>query len=256
MTSKKPSSVFETAIARKRDANGVLATPIHALEALWHHPRRVELAQWWWFNPFGFTFCGLRMWDSEDGQHRLIGVAQWHPQMPDLVVYAAGSREHLMDPSVIADVANGVFACHGRAGPAPILPTLPTGIDLRGTNAYFPFLAMRLRERMLELAAREDRRSLLTTSAFLEATRGDPYQRCSMDFLGADRAAIPKLRELAVDDSAANALQQEVERIVSLCGEDASSPSGDASTEDEVRRWWELVTHPEHLESERSIILG
>lgn len=255
MAERNASRVFETAIARKLDADGVLATPIHAYEALRRYPRRIDVAQWWWFNPFGFTFCGLRIWDSDDLRHRMIGVVQWHPKFPDDIVYAAGAREQLMDPSALARAASGMFRRHARSSPAAILPSLPTGIDFRSANAMLPLLATRVREQILAVAAHQERRALLATCAFMEAAHGDPYQRCSMEMLGAERASLPRLRELASDEDAFRRLEAEIGRIEVICG--ASSAAGDGlPTEDEVLRWWTLVTDAAHLDAERSLISG
>ncbi len=253
MSHHKASRVFATAMDRKEDAGFVLPTPIHALDALGSHPRSTDLVQWWWFNPIGFTFCALRLWDSDDGQHRLLGVAQWHPQTPDLVVYAAGLREQLMDPGALASAADGIFARYGRSARDAIMPTLPTGIDFRSANMTLPLLALRLRNRIEALAALEERRSLLSTCALLAASIGNPYQRCSMELLGADRSALAKLRELANDEDAADQLARDIEQIEAECA--TAVGGGGAPTEEDISQWWGLVTDHEHLDSERSLIL-
>jgi hypothetical protein len=121
----------------KADDLGVLAKPLEAFSVLHDFERYFDIAQWWWFNPFGSTMCGLRLFDAVELDTRLVTVAQFHERSREITVYAAGQRAKLVDLHALAPVIERVFSRYGYAHSPKFLPHPPTGIDLRRPAQVF-----------------------------------------------------------------------------------------------------------------------
>jgi hypothetical protein len=127
----------------------VLARPFEAFSIPHDFEDIFDIVQWWWFNPFGSTMCGLRLFDAVELDTKLVPAAQYHGRSCEITVYAAGPRAKLVDLRTLALVIERVFSRYGYAHSPKFLPHLPTGVVLRRAAQVFLTLMPVLRDGFL-----------------------------------------------------------------------------------------------------------
>ena len=229
---RNPAQVFESAMDAQVDDLGVLAKPLEAFSALHDFEDIFDIVQWWWFNPLGSTMCALRLFDFMPTKTRLVTVAQYHERSREITVYAAGQRAKLVDVRMLAPVIDRIFSHYGYAHSPKFLPHLPTGIDMRHPSQCLPTLIPLLRDGFLAAARNQSRETVLRTCRFMESYPNDPYERTKHEVLDA-------VGESPSGDAA----------------RDAGSGGDGPPTDDDLQRWWSLVTDAQHVEIERELVL-
>ena len=223
--------LFSDAMSASRDEFGVLDVPIEAFDELQDWDQIADIVQWWWFNPLGCTMCTLRVWDSEDGSVRLVGTAQFHPRNRQIIVFAAAPRRQAVELGFLCGLVGRVFENYAWHADLAILPTLPTGVDVRRTALHFPRMLSVIESSFFSAARHQSLSTVLETCQSMENHPLDPYERTKHEVL----AAI---------DGAARGKRTKPD----------PANSGPPTNED-LRRWWKLVTDSEHVELERSLVL-
>ena len=64
------------------------ARSLGAFSVLHYFDRFFDIAQSWWFKPFGSTMCGLRLFDAVELDTRLVTVAQFHERSLEIRMVA------------------------------------------------------------------------------------------------------------------------------------------------------------------------
>ena len=210
----------------------MLAKPLEAFSVLHDFERYFDIAQWWWFNPFGSTMCGLRLFDAVELDTRLVTVAQFHERSREITVYAAGQRAKLADLRALARVIDCVFSRYGYAHSPRFLPHLPTGIDLRRPSQVFPMLMPFVRDGFFTAARGQTRETVLRACRFMESYPNDPFERTKHEVL-----------EAMGESPSGDAVR------------DAGSGGDGPPIDDDLQRWWSLVTDAQHVEIERELVL-
>jgi hypothetical protein len=232
MNWQDPAHVFEAAAEANADDLGVLTRPLEAFSVLHDFEDIFDIVQWWWFNPLGSTMCALRLFDFMPLKSRLVTVAQYHERSREITVYAAGPRAKLVDLRTLAPVIERVFSRYGYAHLPKFLPHLPTGIDLRQLARSMPMLVPVLEDGFLAAARNQTRSTVLRACRFMESYPNDPFERTKHEVLEA-------MGESPSGDAARG----------------AESGGDGPPTDDDLQRWWNLVTDAQHVEIERELVL-
>jgi hypothetical protein len=246
--------IFAQACAQECDDDFVLGEPLPALEQLGRLEHVGDLAQWWWFNPSGHTMCGLRVWDSPATNQRLLGVAQWHHLAPSVVIYAAGSLAELSLSEALARTVSGVFEQHACDGDHPILPTLPSGVDLRQVESLIPVVWSALRTAFCNAAGTQSERCIRTTTYAMLAKPVDPRGRANLETKIGMLDAAEDLRKLAHLSGSTSRVDAFLDSLDELRKAREQWSTDTRASRDDVAQWWQLVTAQDHLNAERALI--
>jgi hypothetical protein len=150
----------------------------------------------------------------------------------ELALHPSAPGDGIADLHALAQVIDRVFSRYGYAHSPKFLPHLPTGIDLRRPSQVFPMLMPFVRDGFFTAARGQTRETVLRACRFMESYPNDPFERTKHEVLEA-------MGESPSGDAS----------------RDAGSGGDGPPTDDDLQRWWSLVTDAQHVEIERELVL-
>jgi hypothetical protein len=209
--------------AGKRHKGDILPGPVTGCEVL-GKVRGMPVLSWMYFNPLGPTSCGLFYVTVPQSQDLILAFNSLNPFEKNWTAYLLVPGP--LSPEVLFASLGALFEANGHRT-APLFSSLPTSV-FHADNWFLPVQEPLLKgpeaRGLFRLVAPSiSDLDFETTNEFLRQYKGNPWERTAAE------------------------LQEGL--LQSLVRTDQTKPKFDAALFEE---WFDLVTDPEHVRSERS----
>lgn len=212
----------EKARLTARETSHYLSVPVTNCEELGLTPEFIPLAAWGYFNPFGPTAVTLFLIGVPESKEQLIFLRILHPLSPAGIVYGIIPNHIAGNTQKLFEILQNLFARNDSAD-QPVISSLPSHVIIIPES---PLRKDQVKE-LLFISAKNftTLEDLDVNSDRMDQYKGDPWRRTMV------------------------VLKEGLKRS------DATSTTKRKSglpTRASFERWWNIVSNPEHVQSETS----